>query len=66
MQQYVGRLHRLHDHKLRVKVIDYVDQKVPMLKIMFDNRMKGYNSMGYRIVEKESKVLSNSEQMKLF
>ena len=28
LQQYVGRLHRLHDHKRFVRVYDYVDQDV--------------------------------------
>ena len=66
LQQYVGRLHRLHDHKLRVKVFDYVDHKEPMLKAMFDKRMKGYHSMGYKILDKNRLVQSETEQMKLF
>lgn len=35
LQQYVGRIHRLHDHKSKVKVFDYVDHNEPMLKSMF-------------------------------
>ena len=66
LQQYVGRLHRLHDHKLRVKVFDYVDHKEPMLKVMFDKRMKGYHSMGYKVLDTDSTVRSETEQMKLF
>lgn len=66
LQQYVGRLHRLHDYKSKVKVFDYVDHKEPMLKAMFDKRMKGYHSMGYKILNKESLVQTNAEQMKLF
>ena len=31
LQQYVGRLHRLHDNKRVVQVYDYVDDWVPML-----------------------------------
>jgi superfamily II DNA or RNA helicase len=31
LQQYVGRLHRLHDNKRFVQVYDYVDNYVPML-----------------------------------
>ena len=52
LQQYVGRIHRLHDDKTKVKVFDYVDHKEPMLKAMFDKRIIGYKSMGYRILKK--------------
>jgi superfamily II DNA or RNA helicase len=31
IQQYVGRLHRLHANKRVVRVFDYVDVHVPML-----------------------------------
>ena len=34
LQQYVGRLHRLHDNKREVQVYDYVDTQVPMLARM--------------------------------
>jgi superfamily II DNA or RNA helicase len=66
LQQYVGRLHRLHDHKSKVKVFDYVDHKEPILKAMFDKRMRGYHSMGYKIIDKESIGQAKTEQMKLF
>ncbi len=49
LQQYVGRLHRLHDAKRVVRVYDYVDSNVPMLARMYARRLKGYNSIGYRI-----------------
>lgn len=61
LQQYVGRLHRLHDNKTKVKVYDYVDHKEPMLKAMFEKRMKGYHALGYKVLEEESVM-----QMKLF
>src|SRR5438876_10179130 len=35
LQQYVGRLHRLHDAKRVVRVYDYVDSNVPMLARMY-------------------------------
>jgi superfamily II DNA or RNA helicase len=35
LQQYVGRLHRLHDAKRVVKVYDYVDSNVLMLARMY-------------------------------
>lgn len=35
LQQYVGRLHRLHDNKRMVEVYDYVDSNVLMLARMY-------------------------------
>jgi superfamily II DNA or RNA helicase len=49
LQQYVGRLHRLHDSKRVVQVYDYVDDGVPMLARMFERRLKGYSAIGYAI-----------------
>lgn len=66
LQQYAGRLHRLHHLKTRVKVFDYVDHKEPIFKAMYEKRMKGYRSMGYRVKDGESKTQPESEQMKLF
>ncbi|MEL3970937.1 DEAD/DEAH box helicase family protein [Rossellomorea oryzaecorticis] len=62
LQQYVGRLHRTHHLKQDVKVYDYVDRKVPVLKKMYEKRLKGYNSLGYNV--QHEKV--DSEQMQLF
>ena len=49
LQQYVGRLHRLHDNKRVVQVYDYVDSYVPMLARMYERRLKGYSAIGYTI-----------------
>jgi len=49
LQQYVGRLHRIHDGKKVVRVFDYVDSQVPMLGRMYDKRVKGYRAIGYEI-----------------
>lgn len=49
LQQYAGRLHRLHDNKRVVQVYDYVDSAVPMLARMYDRRLKGYSAIGYSI-----------------
>ena len=46
LQQYVGRLHRLHDNKRFVQVYDYVDHYVPMLARMYGRRQKGYSTIG--------------------
>jgi len=48
--QYAGRLHRLHEGKREVRIYDYVDQNVPMLMRMYEKRLKGYRSMGYKLV----------------
>lgn len=47
LQQYVGRLHRLHDNKRVVQVYDYVDLHVPTLMRMYKKRLKGYEAIGY-------------------
>lgn len=62
LQQYVGRLHRLHENKREIQVYDYFDNQVPILKNMYEKRLKGYKAMGYSDNEKGSA----SEQMRLF
>lgn len=49
LQQYAGRLHRLHTGKQQVEVHDYTDSNIPMLARMFERRLKGYRDMGYEI-----------------
>ena len=49
LQQYVGRLHRIHHGKRVVRVYDYVDAQVPMLARMYDKRLRGYRAFGYAI-----------------
>jgi superfamily II DNA or RNA helicase len=51
LQQYVGRLHRLHDSKRVVQVYDYVDSHVPMLARMYERRLKGYAALGYTVAQ---------------
>jgi superfamily II DNA or RNA helicase len=53
LQQYVGRLHRLHDNKQVVQVYDYVDSYIPMLARMYDRRLKGYAAIGYTVQPRE-------------
>ena len=53
LQQYVGRLHRLHDNKRFVQVYDYVDSYVLMLARMYERRLKGYAAIGY-VMEQET------------
>ncbi|WP_133151880.1 DEAD/DEAH box helicase, partial [Vibrio splendidus] len=45
--QYVGRIQRQYQGKTEVKVIDYVDTKLPMLQRMFKKREKGYKALGF-------------------
>ncbi len=47
LQQYAGRLHRLHANKKEVRIYDYVDVQVNMLERMYQRRLNGYAAMGY-------------------
>lgn len=49
LQQYVGRLHRLHEGKRVVQVYDYADTAERMLARMYERRLKGYASIGYEL-----------------
>jgi superfamily II DNA or RNA helicase len=56
LQQYVGRLHRIHHGKKVVRVFDYVDAQVPRLGRMFEKRLKGYRVIGYEM-ESDGKIV---------
>lgn len=45
--QYTGRLMRTFEGKRTVKVYDYVDVGVPMLKKMYAKRLKTYKMLGF-------------------
>src|SRR5262249_8448032 len=49
LQQYVGRLHRMHENKQVIRVYDYVDACVPVLRRMYENRLKAYQAVGYTV-----------------
>ena len=49
LEQYVGRLHRLHPAKREVLVYDYVDDAVLVLRRMSGKRVRGYESLGYTV-----------------
>ena len=49
LQQYVGRLHRIHHGKAVVRVYDYVDILLPMLVRMYNRRLKGYRAIAYEL-----------------
>lgn len=46
--QYAGRLHRNYGGKTEVQIYDYVDIHVPVLEKMYQKRIKGYSSIGYK------------------
>ena len=48
--QYAGRLHRDYPSKRDVRIYDYVDIHVPVLERMYQKRLKGYASIGYKII----------------
>lgn len=49
LEQYAGRLHRLHYNKKEVRIYDYTDLKVPVLEKMYKRRLRGYRAIGYDI-----------------
>lgn len=49
MTQYAGRLHRYHDAKHEIRILDYVDHEIPVLRRMFAKRQRAYASMGYQV-----------------
>ncbi|GBE01654.1 type III restriction enzyme, res subunit [bacterium BMS3Abin08] len=51
IQQYAGRLHRLHANKKVVQIYDYVDAQVAVLLRMYERRLKGYSAIGYSVQE---------------
>ena len=54
IQQYAGRLHRQYDGKKEVRIYDYLDESLPVLARMYKRRLRGYESIGYEIIELDS------------
>ena len=48
--QYAGRLHRDYPGKKDVRIYDYADIHVTVLERMYQKRLKGYASIGYKII----------------
>ena len=48
MTQYAGRLHRHRDDKHEIRIIDYVDEAIPVLRRMYAKRQRAYASLGYQ------------------
>ena len=45
--QYAGRLHRAHPAKRDIRIYDYVDGALPVLRRMYAKRLRTYKEMGY-------------------
>jgi superfamily II DNA or RNA helicase len=45
--QYAGRLHRAYARKQDIRIYDYVDAEVPVLRRMYAKRLRTYREMGY-------------------
>src|SRR5262249_17694303 len=57
--QYVGRVLRSHEDKDSVRVYDYVDARVPILRKMYAKREKTYRLLSFarRMIQKRPSVL---------
>ncbi|MDY4619815.1 MAG: DEAD/DEAH box helicase family protein [Alloprevotella sp.] len=55
--QYAGRLHRENEGKKDVRIYDYIDIHEPVCDSMYRKRLKGYASIGYKIIIKGSPTL---------
>ncbi|WP_414838595.1 DEAD/DEAH box helicase family protein [Carnobacterium sp. TMP28] len=60
VQQYAGRLHRLYDGKVEVRIYDYCDIHVPVLERMYQKRLSSYSSMGYLVKINEKGINQRS------
>jgi superfamily II DNA or RNA helicase len=49
LQQYAGRLHRLFEGKKEALIFDYIDVRVRMFERMYNRRLTGYASIGYKM-----------------
>ena len=47
--QYAGRIQREYEGKEEVRIYDYLDINVPVLKKMYARRLKTYKIMGYKV-----------------
>lgn len=55
--QYAGRLHREDEGKKDVRIYDYIDIHEPVCDNMYRKRLKGYASIGYKIISRHSPTL---------
>ena len=55
--QYASRLHRENEGKKDVRIYDYIDIHEPVCDNMYRKRLKGYASIGYKIISRHSPTL---------
>lgn len=55
--QYAGRLHRENEGKKDARIYDYIDIHEPVCDNMYRKRLKGYASIGYKIISRHSPTL---------
>lgn len=55
--QYAGRLHRENEGKKDVRIYDYIDIHEPVCDNMYRKRLKGYASIGYKIIFRHTPTL---------
>ena len=55
--QYAGRLHRENEGKKDVRIYDYIDIHEPVCDNMYWKRLKGYASIGYKIISRHIPTL---------
>ncbi len=58
--QYVGRVLRSHEDKSSVRVYDYVDTRVPVLRKMYGKREKTYRSLRFAAEKDRTKQSSKT------
>ena len=59
LQQYAGRLHRLFEGKNEALIYDYIDIHVRMFERMYNRRLSGYASIGYKM---KGEIFTSSTQ----
>ncbi len=59
LHQYAGRLHRLFEGKKEALIFDYIDIQVRMFERMYNRRLSGYASIGYKM---KGELFSNTAQ----
>lgn len=58
--QYTGRLMRAHEGKTSVRVYDYADLKVPVLRAMHTRRLTTYKTLGFT---REQQIVAGSRRL---
>jgi superfamily II DNA or RNA helicase len=58
LQQYAGRLHRIHAGKQDVRIYDYLENDQPQLARMWKKRQSGYRAMGYQVRQADGSTLA--------